>query len=60
MPVSYVHSHENRISNILFPNVKYKDLCATINPSSKPKILRIKKVKILNQKKLVFLLIEET
>ena len=26
----YVHSHEKRISALLFPNVKLEDLCATI------------------------------
>ena len=30
--VLYVYSHEKRISAILFSNVKYKDLCGTINP----------------------------
>ena len=29
-----VHSQEKSKSNILFPNVKYKDLCATINVTS--------------------------
>ena len=38
---SYVLSHEKRISTILFPNVKYEDLCATINPYSKSKISKV-------------------
>ena len=32
LTVLYVHSHEKRISAMFFPNAKYKDLCATINP----------------------------
>ena len=31
MHILYVHSHEKRISAILFPNGKYRDLSAKIN-----------------------------